>query len=402
MNYSIPKDPSDNTLGGRRLSAPFGTTDAAGGLNDSYCPPGCCATTNCERYRDIEGHPVPINHEILLVFGGTSLRNLTVHGVDLFNNCNKDNIVAAEAIYGLEVTQSCGTELLNEIWRYDITSNEWSYIEPTYTPTVANYSFPFPRHSHAAVLVELKNYDPTVGVFVIQKFMYIYGGFALECRDACNDMWKFEIPWAAQAYYPEPSAGFWNRGAYWQQITNANSPGRRMKHNMVVSSNYTAIYLFGGLGNNTLYNDIWKYWTYDNAWQKLVTYGIKQVSRTVTTWDNIKYELSRNISDKRINDTIIYSTSGSIPHPRMSASMLYFNGTTDYIFLFGGLGTRVRIFNLGNASVALDDFWVFSLSSQKWTQIFSETPGPSARFEANIMVIFYLATWWYSDSGLWW
>ena len=385
--YEIPKDPSDPTPGGRSLPNATGTTDAAGGLNETYCPPNCCATENCLRYRDINGYPVPASHEILMVFGGTALRNVSVNGESLYNFCQKDTMTAAADTYGLDVSQSCGFELENEVWRYDITNNSWTYLQPTYPPTIANFSFPFPRHSHAAVLVEVQRYDPTVGVQVLQKFMYVYGGFALECRDACDDMWRFEIPWASQRYYPTPIGGFWNRGGYWEQLTNAYSPGRRMKHSMVVSDDFSSVYLFGGIGNNTLYNDMWRYLVQENVWEKLIPYGISQVLRTVTTWNSSTYDLLLNISDKRLNDTITYSASGSLPPARISACLLYFNSTTDYLVLFGGLGSRVRIFNLGNTSVALDDLWIFSLSSQKWTQIYSETPGPSPRFDANIMVL---------------
>lgn len=388
VEYAIPKSISDVTLGGRDLLTPSGTTDSDGMLNETYCPPNCCQSENCRRYRDIEGSPVPENHEILLVFGGSVLRNVTVNGVSLFNFCNPDTVTQAEALYGLALSQSCGVELHNEIWRYDITDNTWTYVEPTYPPTLANYSFPFPRHSHAAVLVEVIRYDPSVATQVLQKFMYVYGGFALECRDACDDMWKFEIPWAAQEYYPRPIGGFWNRGGYWEQIINEYSPGRRMRHSMVVSNDFSKIFLFGGLGENNLYGDIWRFEVSSNVWEKLIPYGISSVVRKVTTWNGTIYDLQVNISDKRVNDTVTYSKTGSLPTPRSSASLLYFNSTTDYLFLFGGLGMRERLFSLGNASVALDDFWVFSLASQKWTQVYSETTGPSARFDANIMVIF--------------
>jgi hypothetical protein len=228
-------------------------------------------------------------------------------------------------------------------------------------------------------------FDPFVGVITLKKYLYIYGGFALECRDACDDMWRFEIPWASQRYYPI-SKGFWNRGGYWERLSQNYSPGRRMSQGQVASSDFQFIYLFGGLGRNLLYKDLWRYRVEQNTWEELVTYGISKVTRTVTTWNGTVYDLVLNISDKRLNDSITYSKQGSKPSERMSSCLLYFNGTPSYLFLFGGLGTRVRLFDLGNTSVALEDFWVFSLSSNKWTQIFSDTPGPSARYEANIIV----------------
>lgn len=388
IDYRIPKSPEDNTLGGRSLPSASGTTDQVGYMNETYCPPNCCTDSNCRRYRDITGEPVPINHEIFLVFGGTALRNVTVDGKSLFNNCNLESIKTARLYYPLEVSESCGIENLNEIWRYDIEDNKWTYIEPTYPPYLANYSFPFPRHSHAAVLVEMTSFEDSLNLEILQKFMYIYGGFALECRDACDDMWRFEIPWAAQEYYPRPSGGFWSRAGYWEELHQNYSPGRRMFHKMVVSDDYKYIYLYGGLRNSTLFNDMWRYNTKLDIWEELIVYGIEKVTRSVTTWNDTVYDIELNITDMRLGDKIIYSKKGSVPEPRMSHCLLYFNSTSDYIFLFGGLGTRVRVFELGNASIALDDFWVFSLSSQKWTRIYSDTSGPSARFEANIIVFF--------------
>ena len=84
MEYRIPKDPDDKTQGGRSLPGPSGTTDPALLLSSEYCPPGCCGTHNCERYRDIIGEPVPENHEILLVFGGAALRNVSVNNQSLY------------------------------------------------------------------------------------------------------------------------------------------------------------------------------------------------------------------------------------------------------------------------------------------------------------------------------
>lgn len=362
-----------------------GTTDRIGFLNESYCPPTCCMSENCKRFRDIEGEPVPVSHEILLVFGGTALRNVQVNGTLLFDDCSENNLKLARAQYRLEVSESCGVELLNEIWRYDLQSNTWSYVEPTYPPNTANYSFPFPRHSHRSVLIELTVLDEYVNTYTYKKYMYVYGGFALECRDACEDMWRFEIPWASQRYYPI-SKGFWNRGAYWEQLFQTYSPGRRMNHGFVASTDFESIYLFGGLGRNLLYKDLWKYRVLHNSWEELQTYGITKVTRKITTWNGTVYDLVLNISDKRIGDSITYGKAGAKPSERMSACFLFFNGTSNYLFLFGGLGTRYRLFDLGNTSVALNDFWVFSIKSNKWTQIYSDTAGPSPRYEANIIV----------------
>jgi hypothetical protein len=50
--------------------------------------------------------------------------------------------------------------------------------------------------------------------------MYIYGGISKSCvNNLCNDIWRYEIPWAVMRYYPIDQGHIWNRGNHWKKIT---------------------------------------------------------------------------------------------------------------------------------------------------------------------------------------
>jgi hypothetical protein len=52
----------------------------------------------------------------------------------------------------------------------------------------------FIRYGHTAVYAERYEVDELTNQNVLRKYMYIYGGFAYECIDACSDLWRYEIP----------------------------------------------------------------------------------------------------------------------------------------------------------------------------------------------------------------
>lgn len=71
----------------------------------------------------------------------------------------------------------------------------WEYLKPTTNKRKTDtYSSPYPRFGHSAAYIETKQLDDATDTYVLRKYMYVYGGFALECKDACEDFWRFEIP----------------------------------------------------------------------------------------------------------------------------------------------------------------------------------------------------------------
>lgn len=116
----------------------------------------------------------------------------------------------------------------------------------------------------------------------------------------------------------------------WTQLSPTNSPPARTYAQMVYtgSGTTTEIYLFGGNGTTTYYNDVWRYNGSD--WSQVTTGGTSPTART--------------------HHAIAYDP------------------TTDTILLFGGRDATGTL---------LADSWALDLSNDTWSQDISS--GPSAR-----------------------
>jgi hypothetical protein len=228
----------------------------------------------------------------MLVFGGKTYRNLIgANGQLLFENCEQedlDNTPLGALAY------TCGEQLLNDMWRYHIKRQVWSYIKPDYNREIySEFIRPSARYGHAAVYAEEKSLDRYANQIVLRKYIYIYGGLSHECVDACSDFWRYEIPWAAQRYYPAPKQGgsWWNRGNHWTLLSNDTSisPGKRYFHAMQIDYNQKTIYLFGGISCNDsicIYmNDVWKYYIQLAKWESIAEQGISSIYRNISLWD---------------------------------------------------------------------------------------------------------------------
>jgi hypothetical protein len=166
---------------------------------------------------------------------------------------------------------------------------------------------------HTSVLIERFERDLITRIPFKRKYMYIYGGFALECMEACEDMWRFEIPYGSQRYYPKPEFGYWNRGDYWEVIKQGYSPGRRFGHSMVTDPENRYIYIFGGIQGNTYLDDLWRYSLDDEVWEKIETLGISSVLRKVVLWDEAEIELSMEPNERQDVDDVEYGIDGVKP-----------------------------------------------------------------------------------------
>lgn len=228
----------------------------------------------------------------MLVFGGKTYRNLTgADGKLLFENCENEDL--SESELGA-VAYTCGEQLLNDMWRYHIKRQTWSFIKPDHNrEAYGEFVRPSARYGHAAVYVETTVLDRYTNQLVGRKYMYVYGGLSYECVTACGDLWRYEVPWAAQRYYPTPKQGssWWNRGNHWTLLSNdtSTSPGKRYFHGMQTDYSKNVIYLFGGVSCDdskcTYMNDVWKYYIQLNKWESVTTQGITSTYRDILLWD---------------------------------------------------------------------------------------------------------------------
>lgn len=82
----------------------------------------------------------------MLVFGGFVVRDKKdPDGNLLYETCEKFDMETLDPKY-----KNCGLELSNDLWRYHVSTDEWTFIKPDTTVSPA----PKPRYLHAAVYVE--------------------------------------------------------------------------------------------------------------------------------------------------------------------------------------------------------------------------------------------------------
>jgi len=244
------------------------------GLTNQDCPRLCCKDRRlCLRVHDVMGYEVPLSAQMLLIFGGKTY----VHEKDpadgrlVYHNC--EQIPSASL---LPQWRSCNELIVNDLWRYHVAAGKWEYIKPdsALSPTTGlPVGYPLARYGHAAVIVI--DETPTEK----RIFMYIYGGMGQQCAGGvCNDVWRYEIPWAAQAYYPKFPEGEWNRGNLWDRLKDCPLGGR-YRHSMVVTTGQENIYVYGGQGIGSFYNQLLKYRVSTDLWEDLRPFGRVSLTR---------------------------------------------------------------------------------------------------------------------------
>lgn len=166
---------------------------------------------------------VPVDREFMLIFGGLTARDKTFQDsdnntYDIYNYCER--YTELTGMNKTEFLATCGEELLNDVWIYEVLAGSWTHLEPDTNKEHARYPmYPAARYGHTGTYVELNdtnNYFDGTDVPVLRKYLYIYGGFSFECQTACYDLWRFEIPFAPMSYYPRNNISDWqNCGNHW-------------------------------------------------------------------------------------------------------------------------------------------------------------------------------------------
>lgn len=269
--------------------------------NNTNCPPKCCSTNNelCLRTYDVSGREVKIDEEIILYFGGASQIEVETLNKKISDDCNSFESLKSiplepkEKLNSLFLISNCGIQILNDIWLYIITEDKWFYLKPHIEELgkQKTQQIPQSRMYHTSVYLEKEDYNLMVNKRIIRKYMYVYGGFSVYCQNACDDFWYFEIAYGPQRYYPYKNTDDWNRGNRWTQIysSSSNTPGKRLKHSMVIDENMSFIYLFGGIKitqdkqkiSYELTNDLWSYDVTNNKWSLRNSLGISNLTRSV-------------------------------------------------------------------------------------------------------------------------
>lgn len=345
------------------------------------CSNECCTAADeyCFRATNKNGD-LMINpeEEVLVIFGGKTI------------NSAKFN---PECYWSVPISL-CQELLDNELWLYFINQNKWSKVEPGRNP-LGSSTIPSKRYGHKAVLVQRNLFENETQTYVLRKYLYVYGGLSLDCEGAgaCDDLWVYEIPWAAQRYYPQPeNNSFWNRGNHWRRVNFVGGPGKRAFHSMAADASNNYIYLFGGVyENNSAFsysNDFWRFSIINETWEKIDYCGISSIQRNTITWDgNITTNYISIDEDLFDTDNFIYSTIKSstynncykgtvkIPSCRAFANLLIYENNN--LFISHGQSDDVPYLN---------DFWMITLSNSSSSCKYKTKPNINIQTISDIAI----------------
>jgi hypothetical protein len=225
-----------------------------------------------------------------------------------------------------------GAEVLNDLWKYSVATNEWTPLVQSDRPNIVG-DYPNAPGSR---------YDPSLAVDSAGRALYIYGGHGYgndDTRDSyLNDLWLYDLDTLKFTFLggsSEVDARGVNAGL--NERADTNWPGARQGSALYYSKLHDSLFLFSGLGFTKSWdyqNDGWKFNLQEEYW----------------TW----------ISGSDDSDSgPFYAQKGNssncaIPGGRYSAAW-YFDEKTQTFGLFGGYGYGTSSMTTGT----LNDFWKF-------------------------------------------
>eukprot|EP00434_Breviolum_minutum_P012466 symbB.v1.2.010982.t1/scaffold725.1/size168906/8 len=233
------------------------------------CPRTCCMSRRlCLRLTDACGYRVPFSSPMMLIFGGKGYEHVKdpATGRLIYHFCEQLSKVDLR-----EEWRSCSEVTLNELWRYDIKGNKWEFLKTdsaTSPTTLEPVGWPVARFGHGAAVIEMvdeQNSD------IKRLYMYIFGGMGNQCPGSvCSDVWRYEIPWAAQAYYP--------KGNVWDRLKDCPYGGR-YRHGMASTSSMEYIYVYGGQTLGGFEHTLLRYRISTDLWEDMRPYGRVSLTR---------------------------------------------------------------------------------------------------------------------------
>ena len=325
---------------------------------------------------------------------------------------------------------------MNDIWFYQIEQNRWVFVKETYNAQLYLYvKKPSARASHCGAYVELEDNDtflPDGKTRLTRKYLYIYGGFSYECRTACFDLWRYEIPYGPYNMYPSKTGEWHNVANHWTMLSEDEnySPGPRVKSSMTAiqpgldkKRNNTEgdyIYIFGGIKVNDeqavldqrlKYNisiqnassyeymfDLWRFDLRSDQWENLEVFGVVSIKRQISLWNGTNIFIEVPAQEKlKVDLTNVYvlqekdappGTTVQLPPPRGGHTAQLIGNSPDYMLIFGGTTEEILPgdYQVYKLKKTLNDVWVYDTGKRLWSQLFMNSPeAPSPRDSATMV-----------------
>ena len=332
-------------------------------VDSSQCPGSCCGgRTLCERTRDDLGEEIFFDETFLLIFGGKTKQKATVGPLDLYSNCEA---ILASPLSDADAAKyaSCLEFQSEELWRYSSLRNVWELLKPRTLELKINENdvvYPPGRFGHAAAVVTFPAASDLQNLK--RQYMFIFGGFSINCENGlCNDLWRYEIPWAAQAYWPPGYSG-----NVWKRM--ASCPfGGFVRHSMVATE--SGLLVFGGQKIGAYSNKIYVYTFSSDSWETKDGLGYSYFTRSVVDYSGATVTAHMSDLSQFVAGTDVLgpaSSIGHVPSPRADHACTT-RGNLMYIH--------------GGSTYDENDLWELDMSTYTWRQVFSlsKTDSPAAR-----------------------
>lgn len=242
-----------------------------------------------------------------------------------------------------------GAGLLNDIWYYDVTANEWAWMGGRKDfNSESNFGVQKTENAQNEIGSREKG---TAWVDAGGKF-WLFGGFGTfsNVNGHLNDLWK---------YNPTNNLWTWmggdqaigNSGIYGTKgvANNTNHPGSR-RHGAGWFTSDGKLWLFGGQGYGInaatglgYLNDLWQYSISDDQWTW--TAG----NSSLLQWGVYDAEGVENVSNK----------------PGGREKSISWTDNSNNVWIFGGRGYAAT----GGNNSLLSDLWKYNSSTGKWAYI---------------------------------
>jgi N-acetylneuraminic acid mutarotase len=257
---------------------------------------------------------------------------------------------------------------LNDLWKFDPSAGEWTWILGSNTVGAANGGQPgiYGQQGTAAAANTPGGRSGAVGWTDASGNFWLFGGAGFDASDTngnLNDLWKFS-----------PSSGQWTwvggsanldangtvDGVYGTlgSLTAGSIPGSRNFGSAWVGKD-DSLWLFGGYGGSTLstfgpLNDLWRYVPSTNQWAWM---GGSSTTEQPGVYGQLGSPAPANVPGARESEASWVDNNGNF-------------------WLFGGAGFVTVGSTVTNAY--LNDLWKFDPTANEWTWVSGSNTVPAS------------------------
>jgi N-acetylneuraminic acid mutarotase len=240
-------------------------------------------------------------------------------------------------LFGGSKTGNSGNEELNDLWEFDIKTNNWRLLKGSILTDIQGVY----GTKGTPELANNPGSRTCAAIWVYRDDIYIMGGLGFGTSNEIgylNDTWKYDI--AMNTWVWLSGSNQVNQAGKYFPFSPKMPGGRNLTTNWTLNNEF---YLFGGYGyasdpnDNGSLNDIWKFNPVTLVWTKL--------------------KGSNNINEVGIYGTIRVPNMNNNPGARSKAMGQLVNNK---FYLIGGYG-------FGNTTNGyLNDVWVYDYIQNEW------------------------------------